>query len=156
MPKVDIYYTFFIEDIRLGKEMLLAMPFSDGHSEYILPIECDQALNISNEIEAIFTEMAQKLKTIDKLKMLSNMNYNKLLMHLYSANEKLNRLNELLTQFRPICMKTTKRQHKILGVIHKETLMLIQLCEKIEVETKALIDSISLENTSIYPTNKLS
>jgi hypothetical protein len=149
-PSVDAHYILFLDidktlkGIRSARELLLTTPFANKQGEYIRPIECDQVVGISSEIKDVATKISWKLKSMDRLQALSNANYYKLLMHLYSAGDKSRKLNELLREFRSICMETTGQQRTIFIKVQKEISIIARTCEQIEAETEELLDSMLL------------
>jgi hypothetical protein len=155
-PSVDKQYMLLVEidktlqGVHSARESLLSTLFANGQGEYIRPVECDHVVEVSNKIIEIAAKVSGKLRSMDNLAVLSDTTYCKLLMHLYSASDKSRKLNELLSQFRSICMETTNQQRSIFGRVQKEITITIRICEQIEAETEELLDSVLLKHFSTY------
>ncbi|MBI5840937.1 MAG: hypothetical protein HZB19_12625 [Chloroflexi bacterium] len=135
-----------LQGLHSAKGLLLTTPFTDEQGEFIRPTECDQLMDISNEIKESAEEISWKVKSIDKLQALSNGNFYKLLMYLYSAIDKSRKLNKQLMHFRSICTDTTSQKRNIFIKIQEEISIIAQTCDQIVVETEELIDSLLLKH----------
>jgi len=133
-----------LQEILASRTKLLGTPLSAGEGEYIKPIECDQVMDLTHHIREVTTKLSRKLGLIDQAQELADNHY-KLLMYLYSANEKSRHIDRLLQQFRPICMESTNKQRTNFTKIQREVATFALTCEKIEVETEEILDSILLK-----------
>ncbi len=136
--------TKMLEKIFSYRNLLLNSAFTTTRGEYIRPRECDQATDISNEIRDLTSKLPGKLRAIDDLHAMPKSNYRKLVMYLYSANDRFCNLADLLNQFRPISMQNTGQQRSIFIKIQKEIVDCVRACEQIEAETEKLLDLMLL------------
>lgn len=149
---LDLNYKLLVEIdmtlqvVRSAREHLMNTPFVIGRGEYIKPVECDQAVKISNDIRDMAAKISYRLDSIDKLQVLSTTNYYKLLMQLYSASDRSTTLSEILVQFRSVCTETSLRRRSLYFQTVKELSAFIQICEKLEVEIDEMLNSVFTQN----------
>jgi hypothetical protein len=130
--------------IRTSKRHFMNASLMSNRDGFIRPIDCDQVTDLMVTIIEVSSKMAGKLKSLNKLQELSSTNYYELLMYLYSANNAAHRSNELLGEFRSICMDESGKQRRMLSTVQQEILIVARECEQIEAETEELLDSMLL------------
>jgi len=141
-PFIEINKT--LEDIRASKNALSSTLFVLEQDSCIRPVECDEAVNIVNDIKRVVSKTTKSIKSRASLQT-PNIAYYKLLVHLYTANDKSGKLNNLMGQFRSICTETTTEQRKVLDNVKKEISSIVWICEKIENETENILDAMLLQ-----------
>jgi hypothetical protein len=137
-----------LESLNSCKRQLSITPFSTSPGEYILPVECDEVVDISRTIRETAFKLAAQMGVIGNVRGLPGATYYRLNMYLHSARGKSHRLDELLSRFRPICMQSTRQQRKTFASIQEAIGVCMQVCDQIQQETEAVLDTILMNSES--------
>ena len=121
---------------------LLESPFLSSGGEYIRPIECDRALEVLREMREAISGLTAKLRAAAPLYAGSGSSYYRLNMYLYSTGGKSRKLDEMLREFRRICMEPSSRQRQAFAGIRDAMKNTIDACERLTTETEATLDAM--------------
>ena len=134
-----------IDDIDISIKAISKLPFSDRHNPKIRPIQCDAMVDVLSALQASIDHAAQSLKSANSLSVMILIDRYKLIMNLYGARDKSQRLIRELILFRSFCLKNTEETLTTQLEIQKEILLMVKQFEKIKVEVSKIMDIVLLE-----------